>query len=57
MPAEQQPPAAPPAPAGPVISHNLPQQTSCRGQNYLELDLDASYFLAQAIANPTGGPR
>ena len=39
---------------GPILSYNVPQQVSYSGQNYLEIDLDESYFLAQSVVAPQG---
>ena len=43
-----------PAQNGPILSYNVPQQVSYSGQNYLEIDLDESYFLAQSVVEPQG---
>jgi hypothetical protein len=40
--------------AAPVLSGNVPQQISYSGQNFIQLDLLASMFIATAAAKGVG---
>jgi len=42
--------AEPPAGSAPVLSYNVPQQVNHSGQNYIELRLEPSDFIASAAA-------
>jgi hypothetical protein len=49
-------PSPQPAPGGPLLSYDVPQEVSYSGDSYIVLEVDESWFTASGPASTAGGP-